>query len=96
MSVAQVLNVSGLTGSGEGPPSGAGEAVKAVKALDGLEHIFILGNPGTGSGMTIVVWRDKAAMEAGHAEQQARRKQAQEETGTTITTTTVYDVFTEL
>jgi hypothetical protein len=94
MSVAQVLTISGLTITGEGPTQN--EGVAATKALDGLEHIFSLGNPGDHEGMTIVVWRDKAAMEAGHAAQQANRSKVQQDLGVTITTSKVYEVFNEL
>jgi hypothetical protein len=94
MSVAQVLNVSGLTLTGEGPPPD--ERLEVIKALDGLEHIYSLGNTATGSGITIVVWRDKAAMEAGAAQQNESRNQVQQDLGVTITTTAVYDTFTEL
>jgi hypothetical protein len=95
MSVAQVLNVSGITPTGQGPPADD-ERIKVVKALDGLEHIYTLGNTGTGAGMTIIVWRDKAAMEAGAAQQQKSRSEVQQDLGVSIRTSAVYDTFTEL
>jgi hypothetical protein len=95
MSVAQVLNVSGLAPTPEGPPTEGRGPIDAVKALDGLEHIYVMGNS-DGQGLTIVVWRDKAAMEAGASEQQKRRQEAQANRGTTITTTAVYENFVEL
>jgi hypothetical protein len=95
MSVAQVLNVSGapLTPGTPTPPQ-AQAGIDAIKALDGLEHIYTLGNA-DGQGLTIVVWRDKAAMEAG-ADEQLKRRQEVQATGSTITTTAVYENFAEL
>jgi hypothetical protein len=68
----------------EAPPRD--ERVEVIKALDGLEHIYSLGNTATGSGITIVVWRDKAAMEVGAAQQNDSRNQVQQDLGVSITT----------
>jgi hypothetical protein len=43
-----------------------------------------------------VVWRDKAAMEAGADEQMAQRKVSQARTGGTVTSTDIYENFVEL
>jgi hypothetical protein len=83
------------TYTGGASPGGSG-GIDAIKAVDGCEHIYTLGNTATGSGLTIVVWRDKAPMEVGADEQRARRKEAQASTGITITLSEVYDTFAEL
>jgi heme-degrading monooxygenase HmoA len=58
--VAQVLKVSGMT-LGARPPE-VQKMGDAVKAMDGFEHMYLLGN--SEGGLVIQVWQDKAALEA--------------------------------
>jgi hypothetical protein len=94
MSVAQVLNVSGQMMTGTPPPE-AEKMAAAAKAVDGMEHIYTLGNPG-GPGLTILVWRDKAAMEAAAAQRASDEARLQSEMGITVTPGQFYESFTEL
>jgi hypothetical protein len=94
MSVAQVLNVSGEMMTGTPPPE-AQKMAEAAKLTDGLEHIYTLGNPG-GPGLTILVWRDKAAMEAGTEQRASDEARLQSEMGITVVPGEFYGTFTEL
>jgi hypothetical protein len=94
MSVAQVLNTSGAT-PGTPPPPEAAKMTDAMKAMDGCEHIYALGNTTGGPGLAILIWRDKDCMEA------AAAKMASDEAqlggmGITVTHAEVYDTFAEL
>jgi hypothetical protein len=77
------------------PPPEAQKMAAAAKATDGLEHIYTLANPG-GPGLTILVWRDKAAMEAGAQQRATDEARLQSEMGITLTAGETYEVFTEL
>jgi hypothetical protein len=98
MSVAQVLNTSG--GPGGPPPPGAelppemDKLLAATKALDGLEHIYVMGNEGT--GQTILVWRDEAAMKAAAEHIAADNVTVGNVMGMTLTVGPIYSSFVEL
>ena len=94
MSVAQVLNVSGANVS-DTPPEEATKMAVAIKAMDGCEHIYALGNTTGGPGLSILVWRDEAAMKAA-AEQMASDEAQLQGMGITVTHAEVYDTFNEL
>ena len=94
MSVAQVLNVSGANVN-DTPPEEAVKMADAIKAMDGCEHIYTLGNTSGGPGITVLVWRDKAAMEAAAAQRASDETQLKG-MGITITAGEIYDTFTEL
>jgi hypothetical protein len=66
-----------------------------IKAMDGCEHIYVLGNSGGGPGLTILVWRDKTAMEAAAAQRTSDEAQLAG-MGITVTPSQVYDTFAEL
>jgi hypothetical protein len=94
MSVAQVLNTSGGN-SAEPPPPEAQAMTDATKALDGCEHIYVLGNSSGGPGMAIIVWRDEVAMKAA-ADHIAADNAKLEGMGLTVTVGATYDTFAEL
>jgi hypothetical protein len=103
MSVARVLNVSGVPGEMRGtgePPEDARKIVEFTKAQDGCEHVFLLRNTAAGEGLSINVWRDQAALEAAIKRMddddvvQAARARLQSQ-GVTVTPGPVYD-FVEL
>ena len=98
MSVAQVLTMSGLQAQ---PPPGAelppemDKILAETKALDGLEHIYVLGN-NSGEGQTILVWRDQEAMQAAHDHIAADNVTVGNLMGSTLSFGPVYSNFTEL
>ena len=65
-----------------------------TKALDGLEHIYVMGNEG--SGQTILVWRDEAAMQAAADHIAADNVTVGKLMGMTLTMGPVYSSFVEL
>jgi hypothetical protein len=68
---------------------------EGIKAMDGCEHIYALGNSSGGPGLSILIWRDKAAMEAAAAQMASDEAQLGG-MGITVTHAEVYDTFTEL
>jgi hypothetical protein len=68
---------------------------EGIKAMDGCEHIYALGNSGGGPGLSILIWRDKAAMEAAAAQMASDTSQLGG-MGITVTDNAVYDMFAEL
>jgi hypothetical protein len=95
MSIAQVLNTSAAAAVGTTPPPEATKMTDRIKAMDGCEHVYALGNASGGPGLAILIWRDKAAMEAAAAQMAADTSQLQG-MGLTVTDNTVYDTFAEL
>jgi hypothetical protein len=95
MSVAQVLNVSGLPPGGP-PAEEAQKMVEATRTLDGFEHVYSLFNPSDGTGMVILVWRDKACMEAAVALRAKNEAQITANHGIAFSPGPVYEVFAEL
>jgi hypothetical protein len=67
----------------------------AMKAMDGCEHIYALGNTSGGPGLSILIWRDKDCMEAAAAQMASDEAQLKG-MGITVTHGEVYDTFTEL
>jgi hypothetical protein len=98
MSVAQVLNSSGGTPPPQGatPPEEVQQMSEATKALDGLEHIYMLGNSQTGEGQVIIVWRDDAARKAAADHIAADNVKLKDLLGVTLTFGPVYDNFAEI
>jgi hypothetical protein len=97
MSVAQVLNSSGGTPPPEGaPPEKVQRMTEATKALDGLEHIYLLGNTQTGKGQVVIVWRDDATRKAAADHIAADNVKMKDLLGVTLTFGPVYDIFAEL
>ena len=94
MSVAQVLNTSGGNPA-EPPPPEAQAMAEATKALDGCEHIYVLGNTSGGPGMAIIVWRDEVAMKAA-ADHIAADNTKLQGMGLSVSPGNTYDTFTEL
>jgi hypothetical protein len=95
VSVAQVLNASGI--SPDGPPAEeAQNMVEAIKAFGGFEHVYSLFNPSDGTGMIILVWRDKACMEAAVALRAKSEAQITANHGIAFSPGPVYEVFAEL
>jgi hypothetical protein len=95
VSVAQVLNASGISPGGP-PAEEAQKMVEAIKALDGFEHVYSLFNPSDGTGMIILVWRDKACMEADVALRAKSEAQITADHGIAFRPGPVYEVFAEL
>jgi hypothetical protein len=95
VSIAQVLNASGI-GPGGPPAEEAGKMVEAIKAFDGFEHLYSLFNPSDGTGMIILVWRDKACMEAAVALRAKNEAQITANHGIAFSPGPVYQVFAEL
>jgi hypothetical protein len=87
------LNVSGVTPGGPLPPEGQ-RGLDAIKAADGFEHIYTMGT-GDGQGLTVLVFRDKASLEA-VAAQRARDEAQMATLGVNITPAQFYDTFAEL
>jgi hypothetical protein len=93
MSVAQVLKVSGMT-MGARPPE-VQKMGDAIKAMDGFEHMYLLGNS-EGGVLCIQVWRDRAALEAKSKQMDLEGNDATLASLGITGTETVYDTFTEL
>jgi hypothetical protein len=86
LSVAQVSKISGNLID---PPSEEmTKRAKAIKAIDGCEHIYGLRNSTGRPGLGIVIWRDREAMEAAAARMANNRSEMQD-LGITITTDVV-------
>jgi hypothetical protein len=68
---------------------------EGIKAMDGCEHIYALGNSAGGPGLSILIWRDKACMEAAAAQMSADTSRLGG-MGITVTGNAVYDLFAEL
>jgi hypothetical protein len=97
MSVAQVLNSSGTTSPPGGtPPEEVQQMTAATKALDGLEHIYLLGNTQTGEGQVVIVWRDAAARKAAADHIAADNVKMKDLLGVTLSFGPVYDTFAEI
>ena len=94
MSIAQILNTSGGN-PGEAPPPDAQAMADATKALDGCEHIYVLGNSSGGPGMAIIVWRDEVAMKTA-ADHIAADNTKLEGMGLNVSLGATYDSFIEL
>jgi hypothetical protein len=94
MSVAQVLNTSGANPT-DTPPPEATKMAEGIKAMEGCEHIYALGNSTGGPGISILIWRDKDCMEAAAAQMASDEAQLGG-MGITVTHAEVYDTFTEL
>jgi hypothetical protein len=93
MSIAQVSTISGDLAD---PPSEEmTKRAEAIKAIDGCEHVYGLRNSSGGPGLGILIWRDRAAMDAAAA-QMAENRAEMQALGITITTDALYDTFTEL
>jgi hypothetical protein len=95
MSIALVLNTSVAASVGTTPPPEVTKMTERIKAMDGCEHIYSLGNAAGGPGLAILIWRDKAAMEAAGA-QMATDTSALGGMGLTVTDNAVYDTIAEL
>jgi hypothetical protein len=67
----------------------------AMKAMEGCERIYVLGNSTGGPALSILIWRDKDCMEAAAAQMASDEAQLQG-MGITITHGEVYDTFAEL
>jgi hypothetical protein len=70
--------------------------IDGIKALDGYEHIYVLGNTASGSALTIVVWRDRASLDAAAAQRASACSGVMEISGMTINPGEIYDTFTVL
>jgi hypothetical protein len=96
MSIAQLSNISVTDDFRANPPSEEmRKRAEAIRAIDGCEHVYSLRNTNGGASVSILIWRDQAALEAAAAQIASNRAEVQA-LGMTITTEAVYDVFTEL
>jgi hypothetical protein len=96
MPIAQVSNISVTDDFRANPPTEEiTKRAEAIRAIDGCEHVYALRNSTGGPGLGILIWRDQAALDAA-ADQIASNRAEVQALGMTITTTAVYDVFTEL
>jgi hypothetical protein len=65
-----------------------------TKALDGLEHIYVMG--GDGTGQVILVWRDQEAMQAAHDHIAADNEKVGELMGMSLSFGATYSNFAEM
>jgi hypothetical protein len=91
MSIARITHASGFTGN---PPPEALQAVEALRATDGCEHMYQFRNSQNGEGVTVTIWRDEAALDAASEKYEAARKLVTEH-GLSIDSMKVYDVVAE-
>jgi hypothetical protein len=68
---------------------------EGIKAMEGCEHIYAMGNTSGGPGLAILIWRDKDCMEAAAAQMASDEAQIAG-MGITVTHAEVYDSFNEL
>jgi hypothetical protein len=95
VSIAQVLNVSGGPGIGATPPPETEKMTVATKALDGCEHIYVMGNSG-GEGLAVIVWRDEMAMKAAANHIAADNEALKDMLNMSVTPGPVYENFMEM
>jgi len=93
--LAQVLNVSGTsTVPDETALAKTQPMAEVSRKLDGCEGLYAMTDSASGSGITIILWRDQAAMQAAADHLAADNETIKDLIGVTITAGPVYDTVT--